>query len=112
MAKKTFHRLTTLEGNPQWIKCQGEQIVIEGYTFYFCKVEFRHLSRPQQTLIEERSGVSVGYGDIKQLAIDRFTDRLKTYGKEKYEQLVDESVKKYGCSPSYNNVSYMHGRTI
>lgn len=107
MAKKTFHRLTRIEdGKIEWIICQGDKIVVEGYTFYFCMVEFNHTTRPQHTLIEERSGVSVGNGDTKQIAINHFKDRLKTHGEAKFEELVEQSIKKFGHSPSYNRVSH------
>lgn len=107
MAKKTFHRLTRIDKDKtEWIISQGEKIVVEGYTFYFCIVEFNHTARPQHTLIEERSGVSVGNGDTKQIAINHFKDRLKMHGENKFEELIEQSVEKHGYSPSYNRVSY------
>lgn len=107
MAKKTFHRLTRIDKDKtEWIMCQGDKTVVEGYTFYFCLVEFNHTTKPQHTLIEERSGVSVGHGDTKQISIDHFKDRLKIYGEVKFEELVEQSIEKYGHSPSYNRVSH------
>jgi hypothetical protein len=89
----------------EWVKCSGEEVIIEGYKFFYVNnVDFGYMK--ENTLIEERSGVSVGHASNKEACINNFKNKLQEVGRESFERSIEEQVKKHGESPSYNRITY------
>lgn len=109
MAKKVFHRLTRNDGKIEWIKSMGDEVNIEGYKFFYVMKVEKHSSTEGDVtnyLIEEQTGLSVADGKSKNACVNHFKEQIEKHGKDKFEELIKNSIERYGQSPSYNRVTY------
>lgn len=93
---KTFYRLMNSNG-VKFIEAQGKQHKISKYTLFSIREEDE--GEKILRLIEKNTGIQMGIGKNQKAAIENVKERIEKHGEKKTDELIYDSIKKYGMSP-------------
>ena len=97
---KTYYTLNRGgKGGVFWIEREGRKVK----NAYGLDLYVEHRGKNNWVITEAKSGLMVGEGSLRRLAVEHFEEKIEFYGLKYLQEKIEECIELYGESPLYTD---------